>query len=198
MADDKSKESIYKNTTDTDAAVDTTFLNQSIEEVKILKRAWYTHFLSVLEKLADNIDSVSDEFHDYKDKIYEEINSLRELLRQEINDAKNSGSIDLEKLESRIEKTIDTLNRLLEKSDHSKDIEEIRKEMAALRLDMSTKIENMMSKHKKEVSDPMKELLTTLKTKIAVWTVVVTMAVSGTISFMFWLLKDYVKKFLVG
>lgn len=174
------------------------FIDQSAEEAKVLRRTWYTHFLNVLEKLADELDSLSSEFHENKFKMFKELNEAKDSLRKEMSIAKAKGDIDLEKLESRIEKSIDALNTALSTTDRTKDVECLRREIANVKFEMIQKIEDMISEHEKEVSNPMKETLTAIKTKIAIWTVLSAMVISGSISFIIWLLQDYIKKYFVG
>jgi hypothetical protein len=172
---------------------------QSLEELKALKRDWYRHFLSVLEKLADNIDSVSSEFYNYKESIYKEINAAKELFRKEIELAKSKGDLDIEKLESRFDRSITSLYKIIESLDSSKDIDSLKLEIINVKHDLTVRIdETVLSIHEHHDSDfrPISNEVTIIKTKLSVWIFIAGLFISGFVSVTIWLLKDYIKKII--
>jgi replicative DNA helicase len=80
---------------------------EHIREADRLKKAWFDHVLSSLEKLNSNVNKLSTDLYNVKDSLYKEIVTTKENLRKEIvaNKAELNNSSD--KLEDRIEKSID-------------------------------------------------------------------------------------------
>ena len=127
---------------------------EHIRESEQLKRAWFDHVLSSLEKLGENVDRLSSELHASKDNLYKEIIKTKENIRKELNDYRNNTSVDLEKVEKRIEKILDELNIKI------KDLS-----VQAVKDELKRDIEKL----KEDKIGPLSDSILALKVKIAVW-----------------------------
>ncbi len=136
---------------------------EHIREAERLKKAWFDHVIVTLEKLAENIDKTSSDLHAAKNELYKEIVRVRETLRTELNEFGSGVDKDLEKLEKRIYRVIDNVNKSIDslspqsmKDELKKDIENLRKE-----------IEKEIKELKKDTIKPLELGMVKLNIKIA-------------------------------
>ena len=124
---------------------------EHIREAERLKKAWFDHVLSSLEKLNDNVSQLSSELYVAKDSLFKDIVSTKEALRKEVAENKSDINVNVDKLENRIDKTFDKVVKSIDdmaiqavKDDlkkglddlramHNKDVKEIRNESLPLR-----------------------------------------------------------------
>ncbi|RKX64732.1 MAG: hypothetical protein DRP42_05930 [Tenericutes bacterium] len=126
-------------------------------EATMLKKAWYNHVLITLEKLDDNIDRLSAEIHETKTALYKEIVDSKDALRTELIAGDQHNDQELDKLEKRLEKALDTIVLKVNELEKSPVKEELEKSLSAIREATNIKLV------------PIREDLTSLKTKLAIW-----------------------------
>ncbi len=138
---------------------------EHIREAERLKKAWFDHVIVTLEKLAENIDKTSTDLHATKNELYKEIVSVREILRAELKDFGGGVDKDLEKVEKRIYRVIDNVNKSIDSLSPQPMKDELKKDIESLRKEMEKEIKEL----KKESINPLTIDMVKLNTKIAMW-----------------------------
>lgn len=136
-------------------------------EADRLKKAWFDHVFASLEKLGESVDKLSFDLHCAKESLYKDIVIARESLRKELTGAKTETTLDLEKLERRIEKTIDNINKNIESISVHAVKEELKRDIESLRKET----EKGLTKIKENRVTPLSDDIIRLKVKVAVWSI---------------------------
>lgn len=138
---------------------------EHIREAERLKKAWFDHVIVTLEKLAENIDKTSSDLHVAKGELYKEIVRVRETLRAELKEFGGGVDKDLEKVEKRIYRVIDNINKNMDTLSPQPMKDELKKDIESLRKEMEGEIKEL----KKETISPLEIDMVKLNTKIAMW-----------------------------
>jgi hypothetical protein len=138
---------------------------EHIREAERLKKAWFDHVIVTLEKLAENIDKTSSDLHAAKNELYKEIVRVRETLRAELKEFGAGVDKDLEKVEKRIYRVIDNINKSIGALSPQPIKDELKKDIESLRKEMEGEIKEL----KKETISPLEIDMVKLNTKIVVW-----------------------------
>lgn len=113
-------------------------MQDNLSEIEELRKSWYRHVFSSLEKLDASVDKLSEDLHNVKDDFRKELNILREALRADT-------IISEDKLENRLNTYISNLNNRLDKLEQKEDHDNIK--------DLVRDLKDNINKIKAEVSN---------------------------------------------
>lgn len=165
-------------------------------ESEDLKKAWFRHMFSSMEKLNDLIENVrSVDITNLKIELREEIKKVEiriEKLEGQIKENRNE-------LLSKVDKVDATLTDKIDRShiELLKKIEEIYGDLQTYKTTIESKFNNAekeLKEYKKEVVDPIKVKLLTISIKLGVWATVAGLVGSSLFALGFYLMKVYVFK----
>lgn len=135
---------------------------EHIREAERLKKAWFDHVLSSLEKINDNVNQLSSELHEAKDVLFKDIMSTKEALRNEIAANKSDINDSLDKLEKRIDKAFDRVDKSIDSM-----------EVQAVKDDLKKGLEDLRAAHNKDMKElrseslPLRDSVTKINVKFA-------------------------------
>jgi hypothetical protein len=163
-------------------------------EADRLKKAWFDHVFTSLEKLGKSVEKLSFDLHDAKEVLFKDIVTAKEVLRSELSNLKSDQYSDLEKLEKRIEKSIDSINKSID-SIHVQSVkDELKNDIEKL----SREINKELTSIKEDRVLPIKEDVIRLKLKVALWGVIGGLLGSVVISvFLKWVIPGILKSITV-
>ena len=166
------------------------------EEIDALKKSWYSHVLTTLERLGDNMEKLSEELYKQRDEFRKDLYELRDKIRNETAD-----SHSLEILEKHINALLDRVDKRI------KDLEEIirsntvNEEIKSIQLgikDLDNKIEHVIrtqfDNFKEKKLDPLTNRLNKVEIKVAIYGVIAGVLASGVVTFVCSLLKFSILK----
>lgn len=167
----------------------TTVAEEHLREAERLKKAWFDHVLSSLEKLSANVTMLSTDLHMAKDNLFKDIIANKEQLRKEIRANKAEVGIDIDKLEKRIEKSIDNVNKSIDSISVQTIKDELKRDLA----DLKVKINEEITLLRKE-NLPLRDNVTNLKVKVTMWGIIGGIGATVTLSIIFeWVLPLILK-----
>lgn len=140
---------------------------EHLRDADRLKKAWFDHVLSSLEKLGASVVKLSSELHMAKDDLFKDIIATRDELRKDLLCNRAEITVDIDKLERRIEKNIDKINKNID----SISIQAVKDELKEDLADLKSKMNEDIVLLRKE-SLPLRDSITRLKVKVAIWGVV--------------------------
>jgi len=129
---------------------------ESVREAERLKKAWFDHVLSSIEKLNANINKLSSDVHEVKEIAFKDVVGAKSSLRKEISLNKSDINVSVEKLEKRIEKSMDKL---------AKNIEDLA--VQTIKDELKSDVDKLKEKHDADLKE-MQNNVTTLKVKVGV------------------------------
>lgn len=152
-------------------------------EVDELKRAWYNHVLTTLQKLDDRVDSISSELYKelyrVKEAIQKDLYSLKSELEKEIASTKTFSVEAMEKIQNKINELIEKLSSRIEVLEKSVVKEELVKELNNIKQNLTKDILNQktafvadIAKQKEEFNkllEPINTKITKIEVKLALW-----------------------------
>jgi len=141
-----------------------TVAEEHLREAERLKKAWFDHVLLSLERLSANVNRLSSDLYDVKDSLFKDIVSTKESLRTELLFTKSEMGVELEKLEKRIEKNIDNINKTINSISTQAVKDELKKNLDDLKLQLNADIEAIKKEHM-----PIRDSILILKVKVAMW-----------------------------
>ena len=131
-----------------------------------LKKEWFNYVLLTLEKANSAIDKLEDEQHTAGKELLQGLMQTKEDLRSEMLDLRSSYDANLDKLEKRIEKSLDVLGRKVD----SISIPAVKQELTHEITKLKTEILQIINKNKdnlrKDDLDPLKSNVNTLMVKV--------------------------------
>jgi len=136
-----------------------TFTNaaeEHIREAERLKKAWFDHVLSSIEKINSNVNRLSSDLHEAKDVLFKDIVDTKDTLIKEIAINKGDINVSVEKLEKRIEKVTDKI---------TKSVEDLA--VQAVKDELKSDLDKLKEKHDKDLKE-VQNTVTTLKVKVGV------------------------------
>lgn len=152
MSDDKNK------------TFNSSLTDEHVREAERLKKAWFDHVFNSIERLGENVEKISSDLQATRGEFYKEISEAKEILRKETVLLHKDIDIDIDKVEKRLNKTIDGINKSID----SISFKEIRDE---LKIDLTTVKEEL----RKEIDTvrkavvPLKDDVVKLRITIAKW-----------------------------
>jgi DNA anti-recombination protein RmuC len=158
-----------------------------------LKKAWFRHVLSSVEKLntlVENVRSVdiSNLKADLKDDI-RKVEARLDRLERQLRDTRQELLARIDKVDAELTKKIEAAHQeLLNK------IEEVNRDLQAYKTTVDNKFiaaEKELSTYKKEVVDPMRMKILTISVKLGVWATVAGLVGSGLFALGGFLIKSY-------
>lgn len=127
------------------------------EEKERLKKAWFNHVISSLEKLDESIDKINLDLYNRTGELYKEIQSVKDLLYKELKDINKDHHGDVCKLEKKVEKLLDDINCKIRNLSVPSIKEELQKEISDLKDNFTNKLE------------PITTSITTINVKLTMW-----------------------------
>jgi hypothetical protein len=122
-----------------------------------LRKAWFNHVISTLEKLDENIDKVNTELYNKTSELYKEIQSVKDLLYKELKDVNKSHHDDVCKLEKRVEKLLYDIESKIKNLSVPSVKEELKKDIVDVKDNFADKL------------DPIKTAVTKINVKLTMW-----------------------------
>jgi len=164
------------------------------DEAEDLKKAWFRHMLSSMEKLNGLIETVrsvemSNLRNDLKDEI-RKVESRLDKIEQQARDNRQELIQKAEKIDANLRAKIDTAYR-----DLLKRIDEVDKDLQNYKLAVDKKFsdaEKDLNDYKKTVVDPLRMKLLSISIKLGVWAAIAGAAGSVLFTVGFALFKVYV------
>ena len=129
---------------------------EHIREAERLKKAWFDHVLSSIEKLNANVNKLSSDVHEVKETLFKDIVNTKDSIRRDMGVNKADTTVNLDKLEKRIEKSMDKL---------AKDIESLA--VQAIKDELKSDVDKLKDKHDTDLKD-VQNSVTALKVKVGV------------------------------
>lgn len=156
-----------------------------------LKKEWFNYVLLTLEKANSAIDKLSEDQHDISKELVVSIAQIKDDLRLEMTSLRSVYDVSLEKMEKRIEKTLDTLTaRVNSMSPHAVK-QELTNEITKLRGELLQYINKTKEDLRVQDLDPLKKNVTTLTVKVALIGVVGGLVGTGIIALASALIKYF-------
>lgn len=158
-----------------------------------IKKAWFRHVLSSMEKLNDLVETIrsvdiSNLKADLKDEIRKVEGRLDRLERQ-VRDNRNELLGRIDKVDTELTKKIEsTYQNLLNK------VEEVNRDLQKYKLVVDSKFnqtEKELAAYKKEIIEPMRLKVLTISIKLGVWAALAGLVGSGIFAAVGYFLKEY-------
>lgn len=170
-----------------------------LAEGEDLKKAWFRHMLSSMEKLNDLVETVRRvDIVNLKVDLKEELRKAEariDKLEQQVRDNRKEITNKVDKLDADTSAKIDRYYReLLEK------ISETSRDLQAYKLTVDSKFnstEKDIEQYKKDVIEPIKVRLLTISVKLGVYAAIAGFVGSGLGIFVFYLMRVYIFKTLL-
>ena len=122
-----------------------------------LRKAWFNHVISTLEKLDENIDKVNDDLHNKTSELYKEVQGVKDLLYSELKYVNKSHHEDICKLEKRVEKLLYDIENKIKNLSVPSVKEELKKDIVDVKDNLTDKL------------DPIKTAVTKINVKLTMW-----------------------------
>ena len=165
-------------------------------ESEYLKKAWFRHVLSSIEKLNDLVETVrsvdiSNLKGDLKDEI-RKVESRLDRLEQAVRDNRNELLSKIDKIDSDLAKKLEYSHRELLKK-----VEELNRDVQAYKLVVDSKFneaEKELQAYRKEVVDPLRLKILTISVKIGMLATIAGMAGSLLFAILGYVAQHYIFK----
>jgi hypothetical protein len=170
-------------------------------DVDELKRAWYNHVLSTLEKLDSRVDNLSAELYSLKTAMQRDLYTYKEELQKEINSSKTLNANDLEKIQEKTERLIDKLSQRIEILEKSVLKEELLKELNTIKSSLTKDITDQKEEFLMDINEqkdefnkllePIKAKITRIEIRLAVWAAVFGIIGTLIMNIVLFVIKEY-------
>jgi DNA anti-recombination protein RmuC len=159
--------------------------DEYVREAERIKKAWFDHVLSSMEKLNANVNKLSADVYNVKETLFKDIILTKDALRKDISANKAELGSSVDKLEKRIEKSMDKI---------TKSVDDLA--VAALKDELKKDLDNLKEKHDKDLKE-VQGTVTTLKVKVGVIAfisgIIGAALLTGIIDFVVHILKNVPK-----
>ena len=167
-----------------------------IAEGEDLKKAWFRHVLSSMEKLGSLVETIrSVDMTNLKSDLKDEIRKVEarlDRIEQQIRDNRKELSEKAETIDKTLTAKIDSsYKELLSR------VEELNRDLQAYKLNVDVKFNDAdkeLSAYKKDVIQPLKDALLTISVKIGIFAALAGFMGSGIFAGLAYLIKIYIFK----
>jgi hypothetical protein len=135
-------------------------------EATELKKEWFNYVLLSLEKANGAIDKIEADQHNTEKDLLQGLMQIREDLRAEMTTLRSSYDASLDKLEGRIEKTVESLGKKVDSISIPAIKQELKLEISKLRNELSQIINKTKESLRLNDIDPLKTNVNTLMVKV--------------------------------
>ena len=156
-----------------------------------LKKEWFTLVHQSLEKANADIDKLEKDQHSAETELVKSLMQIREDLRSEMLGLRGSYDVTLDKLEKRIEKSLDNLSRKVESISIPSIKQELNHEITTLKTEILQIINKNKDELRREDLDPIKTNVNTLMVKVGGIGILGGLAGSGVLMLAIALLKHW-------
>ena len=162
---------------------------QHASDAMQLKKEWFNYVLLSLEKANSAIDKLENDQHLSTKELLQGLMQAKEDLRAEMTTLRSAYDLNLDRLEKRIEKALDVLNRKVESISIPAVKQELKHEITKLKTELLQGISKTKEELRVNDLDPIKKNVTTLKVKVAMFGVFGGLIGSGIVALVVALVK---------
>jgi hypothetical protein len=138
--------------------------DEHAREAERLKKAWFDHVFSSIERLGENVDKVSSDLQSTKTEFYKDVFAAKEALRDEMFLLRREINADMDKIEKRLLIAIDVVSKNVDNLPVKEVKDELKKELETVKKELKKEIDV-----EKEALIPLKADVVKLRITMAKW-----------------------------